>query len=65
MSMLRCVQLRKEQRERTDGFLFKNYLGTWPSYLTNLLSLRLVGAVGTRINVRNSYSQWWPTPAWI
>jgi len=33
------------------GFSF--YLGTWPSHLMDLLSLRLVGA---RINVRSSYS---------
>jgi len=29
----------------------KLYSGTWPSYLTDLLSLRLVGAIGARINL--------------
>ena len=28
-----------------------------PFFLTDLLSLRLVGAAGARINVRSSYSQ--------
>ena len=31
--------------------------GKWPSYLMNLLSLRLVGAGGARINVSSSYSK--------
>jgi len=41
------------------------YSGTWPSYLTDLLSLRLVGTVGARINVRSSHSQPRPTVTWI
>ena len=36
------------------------YLSTVVSYLSDPLSLRLVGAKGARINVRSSYSQWWP-----
>jgi len=45
-----------------------------PSYLTDLLSLRLVGeggvkelvgTVGSRINVRSSYSPQWATMTWI
>jgi len=35
-------------------------LGTWPSYLTDLLSLRLVGALGARIKVRSSDPLWGP-----
>jgi len=31
--------------------------GTWLSYLVDLLSLRLVGGVETRINVRDSYGE--------
>jgi len=40
-------------------------LGTWPSYLADLLSLRLVGAVGARINVTSSHSQCGPAMACI
>jgi len=39
-------------------FSFKFYSGTWLSYLMDLLSLMLVGAVEARINVRSSYYQW-------
>jgi len=35
---------------------FKLHLSIWPFYSTNLLSLRLVGEVGARINVRSAYS---------
>lgn len=31
-------------------------LGIWPSYLTDLLSPRLIRAVEAKINVRNSYN---------
>ena len=31
--------------------------GTWPSYLMVLLSLRLAGTAGARMNVKSSYSQ--------
>ena len=31
--------------------------GTWPYYLTDLLSLRLVGEVGARNYVKSSFSQ--------
>ena len=41
------------------------YSDTWLTYLTDLLSQRLIGAVGARINVRSSYSQWWPAANWI
>ena len=41
-----------------------NYSGTLSSYLVDLISLRLVGAVGARIRVENSYSQW-PAVTWI
>ena len=34
-----------------------NKSGTWPPYLTDPLSLKLVGAVGARINVRSLFSQ--------
>jgi len=33
-------------------------MGTWPSYLMDLLSLRLVDEVGARNYVRSSLSQW-------
>ena len=33
------------------------YSGPWPTYLTDLLSLGLVGVVRGRINVRSSYSR--------
>jgi len=46
-------------------FSSKFYLGTWSSYLTELISLRLVGAMRARINVRSSYWQRWPTMTWI
>jgi len=36
------------------------YSGTCPSCLTDLLSLRGVGVVGTRIIVKSSCSQWEP-----
>jgi len=39
---------------RSLSDLKKFYLGTWPSYLTDLLSLRHVEAVGARIIVRSS-----------
>ena len=39
--------------------------GMWLSNLMDLLSLGLVGAVGARVNVRRSYSKWWPTVTWI
>ena len=42
-----------------------DYTGTWPSYLTDLLSLRLVRVVRARINVRSSYLQRGPAVAWI
>jgi len=48
-----------------EGLFLKFYLGLWPSHLMDLLSLRLVGAVGARINVRGSYSQQGPAVAWI
>jgi len=35
------------------------------SYLTDLLSLTCVGAAGTRINVRSSYSHQRPAVAWL
>ena len=41
------------------------YLGTWPTYLADLLSLRLVGEVGGRINVRSSYPRRGPAGAEI
>jgi len=34
------------------------YSSTWPSYLTDLLSLRLVEGVGARNYVRSSVSKW-------
>jgi len=37
------------------------YLSPWPYDLTDLLSLRLVGAVGARINVKCSHSQRGPS----
>ena len=40
-------------------------MSTWPSYVTNLLSLRLVGAVEAGNYVRSSYSQWGPIVTWI
>jgi len=44
----------------TEGnLLIKILLGTMLSYLTNLLSLRLVREVGARMNVRSSFSQPW------
>ena len=42
-----------------------SYSGTWPSCLTDLISLRLVGEVGARIIVKSSYSQRGPATAWI
>ena len=39
--------------------------GTWPIYLTDLLSPKLVGVIRARINVRNSYSDWRSTASWI
>jgi len=33
------------------------YSGNWPSSLTDLLSRRLVGAVGAGMNIRSSYTQ--------
>ena len=36
------------------------YSGTWSSYLADLLSRRLVGAVGGRNYMKRSYSQWKP-----
>ena len=41
------------------------YSGTVPSYLMDFLGLRLVGAVGARINARTSYSQPGPAMVWI
>ena len=41
-------------------FLFNSILSQLASYLTDLLSLRLVRAVGARINVKSWYSQWGP-----
>ena len=34
-------------------------------HMAILLSLRLVGAVGGRINARSSYSQWVPAVTWL
>ena len=42
---------------RTDWFSLLQISGIWPIYLMDLLSLRLVGAVGSRINVESSYLQ--------
>ena len=43
----------------------KLYSGTWPSNPMDLLSLRLAGEVGARINVRSSYAHRGPAVAWI
>ena len=50
---------------KTVACVFSLYSGTQPSYLTDLLSPRLVGAVEARINVRCSYSQQGLAAAWI
>ena len=55
----------KKGRERRVSICLKFYSGTRPSYLTGVLSLRLVGAAGARINVRSSYSQLGPTMTWV
>ena len=49
----------------THFFFLNSHSGIWPSYWTHLLSLRLVGGVGARMNVRSSYSQRWPAVARI
>jgi len=46
-----AVYMRNEAKHRDVIFLFKFYSCNWPSNLMELLSLRLVGAVGARINV--------------
>jgi len=46
-------------------FTRNNFLVIRPFHLTYLLSPRLVGEVGTRINVRSSCSQQGPAVAWI
>ena len=43
----------------------KIYSGTWPVYLMDVLSLRLVEALGAKINVRSSFSLRWLTGFWI
>lgn len=40
-------------------------LGQLPSSSTDLLSPRLIRAVGARIYVRSSYSQWRSAVTWI
>jgi len=47
------------------SFFFKFYSSTWPSCLADLLSLRLVGAVGAGRYVKSSYSQGRLTGTWI
>jgi len=42
---------------RIRRMLFCFYSGFWPSFLTDLLSLRLVGAAEARNYVRSSFSQ--------
>jgi len=44
-----------KKREKQPSF---PYGGNWPSCLTDLLSMRLVGAVKARNNVRSLFSQW-------
>jgi len=60
-----CRHVETVTRPRTfyymGAFLYSD---TWPFYLTDLLSLRLVWVVGTRTNVRSSYLQRGPTVAW-
>jgi len=49
------VSIRLKHMRNLLMLLF--YSGTRPSYLTDLLSLTLVGVIGSRINVRSSYTQ--------
>jgi len=59
-----CSPVRKRRGRSSDREWASSHgavfflLGTWPFYLTDLLSRRLIGAVGTRINfVRRPYPQ--------
>jgi len=49
----------------SKGLFFQFYSGTWSAYLAVFLSARLVGTVGSRINMRSSYSWRWPAMIWI
>jgi len=42
----------------TVSFILLSCSGTWLSYLTDHVGLRLVGAAGVRNYVRNSFSKW-------
>jgi len=56
-SVVICFQILKPTMNKCVMTPFTFYSGTSRSYLTNLLSLTLVGVVGAGINMRSSYSQ--------
>lgn len=49
----------------SQSFYYGLFLNSTRAILTNLLSLRLVRAVGARINVGSPHAQWSPILTWI